>query len=1067
MSDNPESKTKKRFGKKFWIRFLLLILLVPIILFSTITGVIYLKQESIVQELLLNANEDFEGSISLKGSHISPFATFPYISIDLEDLHIYEGKEAIKKAEILHIGDCYVGFNIWDIINGNYKIKAIKLSNGVMRLVQHTDGTLNLANALKSKKPAEEVKSDFKIDLKSIRLKNLDVQKLNEANNVLVDAYIEKAKTKVKSSNEHFYLDLESKFNLTVVKDGDTTFVKNKHFEVDTELDMNELTKTLTIQPTEVKFENSSFGFGGKVGLEKDVPIDLHFNGEKPNFDLIIAIAPEEIAETFRQFENSGKVYFKADIKGKSTNGNMPEITANFGCENGFFNNLETKKSLDKIGFKGSFTNGKKRDLSTMKLEIQQFSARPEAGKFSGKISVQNFDSPDIDLRLVSDFDLDFLAKFVNAKELKGLAGKVKLTMNFHDIIDLKQPEKAIEKLNESYFTELLIENLRFNSPNLPAEIKDVDMKATLKGHAAKIEYFNTQIGNTDLHIKGSVSDLPAIIHHTDIPVTCDLDIRSDKIDIRELTKTKKTEGMDERIDKLKLNLRFNSSAKKILESKYLPEGEFFVKNFYAKFKHYPHTLHDFHADVIVGEKDFRVIDFRGILDDSDFHFNGYLRNYDLWFEDELNGDTFIEFDVDSKKIKLENLFTYNGANYVPEDYRHEEIDNLKFHGKTYIHFTKSDFKYIDFELSKFSGKLKVHPLKFENFSAKVHYEPKAIDIKGFKGKMGHSDFNIDLHYNLKESQNAKKNNLKILAQRLDVDELTNYNPPPVNSNNQPVTIDHDAGFSLYDLPFPDMDFYMQIGNLNYHQHALENFKAKFYTTKEHSVHIDQLDFKTAEGEMKMKGYLSGKDKKHIYFSPNITVKHVQLDKLMLKFDNFGQDQMVSENLHGYFNGTITGKIHLHADLVPKLDDSKVVIDMLVTEGRLDNFAPLKALETYFEDKNVSKVRFDTLRNQITFDKGTIIIPKMTINSTLGFMELSGTQKMNETLDMDYEIGVPWKMIGNVAANKLFKRNKKPEDGEDEILYRDEKSKFVYVTVKGGIDDFKVNVGRRKKDKKG
>jgi hypothetical protein len=87
----------------------------------------------------------------------------------------------------------------------------------------------------------------------------------------------------------------------------------------------------------------------------------------------------------------------------------------------------------------------------------------------------------------------------------------------------------------------------------------------------------------------------------------------------------------------------------------------------------------------------------------------------------------------------------------------------------------------------------------------------------------------------------------------------------------------------------------------------------------------------------------------------------------------------------------------------------------------------------------------------------------MTINSTLGFLEISGTQKMNETLDMDYEIGVPWKMIKNVAANKLFRRKKKDEEAEEEIQYKKENSKFIYVTVKGGIEDFKVNVGKKKK----
>jgi hypothetical protein len=507
--------------------------------------------------------------------------------------------------------------------------------------------------------------------------------------------------------------------------------------------------------------------------------------------------------------------------------------------------------------------------------------------------------------------------------------------------------------------------------------------------------------------------------------------------------------------------LQFTSSAKKILESKNLPEGEFFVKNFFAKLKHYPHVFHDFHADVVVTEKDFNVIDFRGYLDQSDFHFNGFLRNYDLWLANEKNGETYVEFDIDSKKIKLDNLFAYGGENYVPEDYRHEEIDHLKFHGKTHLHFNHGVFTYADFELTNFSGKMKIHPLKFENFSTKIRLEPNSIDVQDFTGKMGHSDFNVDLHYNFHNGKHLKKNRFSIVSQFLDVDELSNYNPPPTDSLTQAV--DHDAAFSLYDLPFSDMDFSFQVSALNYHAHTLENFNAKFHTSKDHMVHIDQLDFVTAEGEMKMKGYLSGKDKKHIYFSPNITANHVDIDKLMLKFDNFGQDHLVSENIHGYFNGTITGKIHLHADLVPKIDDSKIVINMTVTEGSIEKFAPLSALETYFEDKNVSKIRFDTLQNEITFDRGTIIIPKMTINSTLGFLEISGTQIMNERLDMDYEIGVPWKMIKNVAANKLFRRKKKDEEAEDEIQYKKENSKFVYVTVKGGIEDFKVNVGKKKR----
>ncbi|MFY7991156.1 MAG: AsmA-like C-terminal region-containing protein, partial [Fluviicola sp.] len=938
-------------------------------------------------------------------------------------------------------------------------IKSIRLADGDLRIVQHKDGSINVLNALKSKKPAEEVKGDFKIDLKKVKLDRIDISKYNESNLVKVDAYIQKVSTSVKSSEDHFYLDLKSQFVLSVLKNGDSTFIRNKHFEVETTLDMNELTKKFTIQPTEVTLENSSFGMEGEVGLTKDVPLDLHFSGQKENFDLIIAVAPNEIGEVFKQFSNQGRVFFDAHITGESANGHKPDIRANFGCKNGYFENLETNKKLESIGFQGTFTNGSKRDLESMKLEIQQFSARPAAGRFSGKLRVENFLAPDIDLKLNSDFDLDFIAKFINAKELKGLKGKVQLAMNFHDIIDLSRPERAIERLNESYFTQLTIDKLAFDGPNLPVPIREMNMRAVMKGHQAKISNFDLEMGHSDLRISGSVSDLPAIIHHTDLPVSCDLDIFSKRLDIAELTKSEGKKGVDERIDNLRLKLQLKSSARKISEMKHLPEGEFLVRDFYAKFKHYPHTLHDFHADVLVDKKDFRVIDFTGILDASDFHFNGYLRNYPIWFGEKLHGETFVEFDVNSRKLKLHDLLAYGGENYIPEDYRKEELDNMRFHASTVLHFDQGTFQSVDMTISDLTGKMKMHPLKLDAFKGKIHLTPKSVDIKNFGGKLGHSDLAVDLHWYFKPTD-GQHHSFKLLSNRLDIDELTNFTLPTATNNGSVKQVDHDKGFSLYDLPFPDMDAALKVGHLKYHTHKLDQFEARFTSTKSHEVQLDQLDFVTAEGSIKMEGLLSGKDKKHIYFTPKIRVKHVQLDKLMLKFDNFGQDQLVSNNLHGYFNGTITGKIHLHADLVPKIDDSRLIIQMEVLNGALTDFGPLKALETYFEDKNVSHVRFDTLKNTLTIDKGVMDIPKMTIESTLGFMEISGTQGLSGSMNMNYEIGIPWKMIGNVAANKLFKRSKQEQE---EIQGKDENARLVHVQVKGDLENFDVKLIKKKR----
>ena len=1049
--------------KKFWKRFVLFALISPVILFFSVLLIVYVKQDAIVKSLIETANKDFKGAIRIKGSHIAPFADFPYISIDIEGLEIFEEDDFDSKKRILQINETYIGFDISGLMTGKYDVKTIRLTDGDIRLVRHLDGSFNIVKAFETGLPPEKVKEDFHLDLKSIKLDKIDISKYNESNGMMVDAYITKTTTSFKTTNKHLSIGLDSKFELSLIKNGDTTFIKHKHFEVDTKLDLDELTQVLSITETEVLLEGASFQFGGKVDFKDEANVDLHFKGNNQNFDLYLAMLPKDLSESLKEFDNQGKIFFDARIKGKTMNGQQPQINAKFGCKNGYFNNLESKKKLEKIGFKGSFTNGSKRDLSTMRFELENFSAKPEAGTFKGKLSVENFDSPTIDMNLISDFELDFLAKFLNTKELKGLSGRVILTLNFHDIIDLNNPEKSIERLNESYYSKLEIRKLKFKTPRYHLPLENLDLQATMIGNRANIEQFNMKIGKSDLNITGSVSDLIAIIHHSSDLVSTDLKIKSKFLDIKELTSgDKNAKPFDEQINNLSLSLKFLSSAKAISESKTLPLGEFFIEDLHAKMKHYPHELKNFHADLFVDENDFRLMDFSGMIDNSDFHFSGRLDNYNIWFDEKIKGDTRVEFDLTSKLLQFDNIFTYGGDRFVPEDYRHEEINNLKLHGVTALHFDGA-LKSTDFQLEQFEGKMKIHPLKFEQFKGRVHLENEFLSVDQFKGKMGHSNFSLDMNYNLSKTKSSKSNFIHLSGNRLDVDELLNYQSPPVKEGSGTPKVNHDEVFSIYDFDFPIIHITTDIGQLNYHQYNLQHLKADIQSEGQHVVHIKKLAFDAAGGYMDIAGYLSGKDKKHIYFKPDIKVKSVDLDKLMVKFDNFGQDHLVSENLHGKFSGRITGKIHLHADFDPIINDSEIIIDMLVLNGRLENYGPILALSDYFEDNKLKSVEFDTLKNTLTIKKSVIEIPTMNINSSLGFIEINGKQKISDKMDMDYLIGIPWETVTKAASKKLFKRSKTDESSAEEIQYRGENNKLVYVQMSGDLENYKIKLAKKPK----
>lgn len=1044
---------------RFWKRLVVIVVLIPSIIFSVAVGIIYAKQGEIVQQLLATLNKDFKGELEVNGSHIEPFANFPYISIDLEGVKIYETKEDHSQV-IADISEVFLGFNLWTILEGDLTINDIKLKEGNLNLVQHTDGKFNIEIAFSSQSTTKETEEASPLNLSKIECEKIAIHKFSEANDFVIDAFIDDADAEFSTKPEHTYVFLDAQFELSLIQGGDTSFIQHKHFDVHTKFDYLSLKEVLNIQPTTINFENSEFALEGSVDFKNDLELDLLINGNKKNFDLITALAPEELMPVIKRYENKGTIVFETSIKGKSIHGHSPAIDVKFSCKDGLLKNTSKNKVIDQLNFEGSFTNGAERNLSTMALQIQDFSAHPELGNIKADLSITNFNDPEIEFQFNSALDLKFLSDFFNLREgtaIQEMSGNIDLQLNFHDIVNIDSPQHVIAKLNEAYYAKLQVQDLRFKYDTNGVPLHDLDLLIEMNGHKAEIKQCELSLGKSDLSLHGEISDLPAVLHHTDEEIDTKLAIKSELLDLYELTGAD-ANAVNEQIKNLSLNLDFKSSARAFTESPNLPVGEFFIEKLNADLQHYPHTLHDFHADILIDNENLKIVDFKGMIDKSDFLFSGNIKHYDLWLAEVKNGDTEVDFNFTSSHLRLEDLLVYQGENYVPEEYRHEELKGFKFHGNTKIHF-KNTFHSVDIQLDHFQAKMNIHPLAFEKFNGRIHYEEEHLIIEEFSGKMGRSDFKTTLHYYLGNDESIKKrdNHFSISSRYFDVDELINYNPSPTQK------VDHDSVFNIYKLPFTDMTFDIDIGWLNYHQYMLKNLHARMRTTPNHYLYIDTLRGNTAGGFIATNGYFNGSNPNLIYFSPDMYVKDIDLDKVLLRFDNFGQDHLVSENLHGDFTGHITGKIHMHTDLTPKVDDSEIHIDAHVENGRLENFKMLESFSEYFKNKNLQKVLFDTLDNHIDMTNGVMTIPKMTVNTSLGFLEFSG--KQDADFNYEYYMRIPWKLVTQSVSSKLFGKKKGSVNSEqiDEIQYGSKKTKYVNVVVKGDLDDYSIKLGKKKR----
>ena len=1058
---------------KFLKRILFWVLLIPLVFFAAILLIAYEKQDAIVQSQIAKLNTTYKGKITISDSHLAPFSSFPDISIKFDDVTVHESKEA-NSAVILEVATIYIGFNLWDIAAGYYDLHSLIIEDGFFDLVLHTDGTTNLENALASSDENMDEKP-LDIHLQKIKLKNLDIHQREEATNMDIETLIYWAKGGFNNRNDQIAAHVDSAFELNVIEDGDTTYFKHKHFEFHTDLVYNNKNGLLVFEPSGIRMEHGNFELHGTVDTKNDMTVDIALSGTKPSFDMFIAFAPTALIPVLERYENAGNIYFNATFQGPLTSGRQPFIDARFGASEAYLENFAVNKRIDEMGFSGHFTNGEARNFQTMEFSLTDITAKLEKGNFVGNIQVKNFEAPEIDMQLDADFDIPFIVSFLNLTEVQDAKGSVEMKLKFHDIIDLNNPQKALNDLNQAYYAELKIEDLTLNSNELPAPLKDLDVHLEMNGKQAQLNKFNISLGNSNLSITGSLSDLPAIVHRRKKMVSAQLKIKSDVLDIAELTNYSEADslGINERIENLRLAFSFNALGNAFTEFKHLPKGEFFIDSLYADLKHYPHTLHDFHADVLVKDDDLNVVDFSGFVDESDFHINGLIYDYSSWMQDELNGDINFDLTLKSNLLKFENLFTYQGENYVPEDYRHEEIEDLELHMESTLHYETNALRNIKVQLDKFEGKMHVHPLRFENFKGLFQYEDNHLMVQNFIGKMGRTKFEIGMNYYLGEDKTIKKrdNSFSLKSDYIDFDALSNYNTKaasqsngkPLSKNKSEDVPEHAKAFNIYKLPFTDMQFNFDIGHFMYHRLDLKDITGHLSTTQDHYIYLDTISLDAAGGHIALNGYFNGSDPEHIFFEPNLKIANVDLDKLLFKFENFGQDVILSENLHGKLNADITGKIRIYPDFVADLDQSEIHLDAQILKGRIENYDPVLILSDYFGDKDLTKIKFDTLQNHVDIINGTITIPNMTIESTLGHMDISGTHDKDDKID--YYVRIPLRAVLKATRNKIFGAKKKDPVTEDEIvkLNSEKKVRYLNLNIKGTLDDYDIKI---KKDKR-
>jgi len=1065
-----------------WKKILIVFSSILLILLLAIGGIswyLYKNQEVIADYVLKELNSMQKGYTKLEKVKIDLLTNFPYISVDLKNITFYPSKKDTLKP-IYKIQDLYLGFSYTDIAAGKYKVQKITVKKGELHIERYEDGSINLllAKAIENN-DADTSQSSKKLSfkIKEIKLQDFKVTKKDFGQHSFVDIHFQELKSSFRLSGKSLSNHLETKFEIIQLAIADSVWFKNKHLHWETDIKYEFAKQLLTIRPSQFELEQAEFMIQGTVDMAKNAFLDLSISGKKPDFKLITSFAPPDIYEKLKKYQNKGEVYFKGKIVGEALN-NTPKIDLEFGCKNAHFINPDLQNnSIKDLNISGFFTNGSKRDLTTCELYIKQMNAIPSEGMFKGSFHIKNFINPYVSVDVHSNLDLSTLQNFFDVPALKGLKGRLIIDMTVDELLDYNNVSTTLGKLKDGTDSRLILKDIQYKPAFYPHAIL-LNGEVDIVGGKLILKEFVAKVGKSDFDIKGDISNLSAFLHGQDADITANLSGSSALIDLKDLSFAQ----IDEQVRDLKYNLAFKTSSKYLSNAKGIPQGEFLVYDLFFKLQHYPHAIHDWHVDIIIDEEEMKLKQFEGLIDKTDFHFFGHIKNYNALFNPQKIKeliDASITFK--SNVIHFDDLLTYKQTNFLPKEYQHEVIDNFVLDASIKIPAENAlNGKYFDntvLNLRKFDGIFEIHHYGIREIGGDFTAKAGSLKISNFHGRIGKSDFVIDAEIEsvakLMASDFKGKKTIQWKSNYLDLDELVAFQEKKTEPKEAQTTEQHAKAFNIFDVPFPNLDIKASFGRFKYKKYDLAQFATQLRIQPNHYIYVDNLDMLTAGGSLHINGYFNGSDPKKIYFKSTIKAEKLDLDRVFYKMDNFGQDYLVSENVHGKITGTIQSKVLMHPDLVINLRDTEAHIEATVQDGKLSNFPPFKMMDKFMGDKDLENVRFGELKNTLDVKNGNISIPKMEISSNLGYMMISGTQNFDNDLSMKYTVEVPSFIIKDALWTYLFKRKKKSSRADVEsvtddtiISSEDRKSKrSAVVDIFGNPDKFDFDFQGFKKTK--
>jgi hypothetical protein len=502
-----------------------------------------------------------------------------------------------------------------------------------------------------------------------------------------------------------------------------------------------------------------------------------------------------------------------------------------------------------------------------------------------------------------------------------------------------------------------------------------------------------------------------------------------------------------------------------------VPEADLAIHDFHISIPGYS-AISNVNIDLQLEKERITFSYVNGMIGKSDFNFSGEVENYNAYLEKDSSALLKVTFNIGSNTILAEDLFTFNDQFVIlPVAFAKEEISDIVFKGKVETTvgdlMKESNIPNIIFVCEELQWNLKYYSQPFRNIEMDIGYHDSLLTVNKLSGAIGESNFNVTASVaHLFDTTGIITGVIDLKSDLLDMDQLMSYALLENAATDTTVTTMADTvsqpSPGLTEFDFPDLEMRLDLNEIRYADNIIRSVNGKIDLKPYKIVYFDKFGLQSETGgSMVLDGQFNVSDPEQYMLSAKIDIDTVNVSDFNLQFAMGDSVYSLEDNFNGVLSTDGIAELFINPDFSIDLNNSTAMFNVVLTNGRVKNFAPLQEIGKYTGNKDLDNVKFGELRNGRSFSLvgGVINVPLMSIESTLGLILIEGEQGLGG--DFLYLVRVPTKLVRGTARN-LFSGQQRKDPDEEEEIQQMEAQKFAVLTVFSDGGEVEVKVGDKR-----